>query len=419
MSEINRINLAMHDGNTNVTYDAGLTPEIKIFWSDRLIDLVEPKLVHSQFAQKHPIPSGTGKTIEFRKWSSLPKMLTPLTEGVTPDGQKMRMSVITAHIDQYGGYVETSDILQLTAIDNISSQAIEQIARQAHRSIDTLDRDVMCAGTNVIYANGKSARASLSGADTLKVDDIKRAVRQLKVMNAEPVDSDYVAIIHPDVTYDLTNDPEWKYPHMYVDTENMYSGEIGRIAGVRFVETTEAKKFTVSDDFPAGDSAKVDKYDANTLTITLKGALTVAQANALHGRMVQIGTTTGNFAFVRTAYCDGPVGIIELINAPLLAVPANGNTISDASVGAVEASDSKGRDVYATLVLGANAYGTTEISGGGLEFIAKQLGSAGTADPLNQRATQGWKCTRATKILVEEYMVRIESCSTFNDHIAN
>lgn len=417
MTEINRINLAMFDGNTNVTHDAGLTPEIKIFWSDRLIDLVEPKLVHSQFAQKHPIPSGTGKTIEFRKWSSLPKMLTPLTEGVTPDGQKMSMSVITAHIDQYGGYVETSDILQLTAIDNINSQAIEQIARQAHRSIDTLDRDVMCAGTNVIYAGGKSARASLDGTCTLKVDDIKRAVRQLKVMNAEPYDSDYVAIIHPDVTYDLTNDPEWKYPHQYVDTGEIYSGEIGRIAGVRFVETTEAKKFVVDTNFPS--TAKVASYDETTLTITLQAALTREQATALHGRMIQIGSTAGNFAFVRTAYCDGPAGIIELINAPLLAKPASGNTISDASVGAVESTDSKGRDVYATLILGANAYGTTEISGGGLEFIAKQLGSAGTADPLNQRATQGWKCTRATKILVEEYMVRVESCSTFNDHIAN
>ena len=53
----------------------------------------------------------------------------------------------------------------------------------------------------------------------------------------------------------------------------------------------------------------------------------------------------------------------------------------------------KGRDVYATLIFGDNAYGVTEIRGGGLQHIVKQLGSAGSADPLNQRGTAGY--TRA------------------------
>ena len=52
-------------------------------------------------------------------------------------------------------------------------------------------------------------------------------------------------------------------------------------------------------------------------------------------------------------------------------------------------------DVYSTLILGANAYGITDVEGGGLETIVKQLGSGGTADPLNQRATAGWKATKS------------------------
>ena len=72
-----------------------------------------------------------------------------------------------------------------------------------------------------------------------------------------------------------------------------------------------------------------------------------------------------------------------------------------------------GRDVYATLVFGDNAYGTTELTGGGLQHIVKQLGSAGTADPLNQRATVGWKATKAAARLVEAFMIRIETASTF------
>jgi len=73
----------------------------------------------------------------------------------------------------------------------------------------------------------------------------------------------------------------------------------------------------------------------------------------------------------------------------------------------------KGRDVYSTLVLGSDAYGVTEVTGGGLKNIVKQLGSAGTGDPLDQRATTGWKAIKTAEILVENYMVRIETASTF------
>jgi N4-gp56 family major capsid protein len=88
----------------------------------------------------------------------------------------------------------------------------------------------------------------------------------------------------------------------------------------------------------------------------------------------------------------------------------------------VEASEAKkfekagasGITVYSTLIGGANAYGVTEITGGGLQHIVKQLGSGGSADPLNQRATVGWKATKTAEILVDEYMVRVETGSTFS-----
>ena len=104
--------LTMFAGNTNVTTQTGegqdLSPEMKVFYSDYLIDMAEPELVHDQFGQKHPIPKGRGKTIEFRKYKPLGKALTPLTEGVTPQGQKLHVSTIEATIDQYGGYIESS-----------------------------------------------------------------------------------------------------------------------------------------------------------------------------------------------------------------------------------------------------------------------------------------------------------------------
>ena len=305
--------------NTQTTSTSTLSDEMKVYYSDYLIDNAVPKLVHDQFGQKHPIPKNGGKTIEFRKYSPLPKLLTPLTEGVTPDGQSLTVTTIEATIDQYGGYVTISDMLQLTAIDNNMVQATKLLGNQAGASLDTITREVLNGGTNVVYAGGVTSRSALTANSKLTVDDIKKAVRALKNQNAEKIGDSFVAIIHPDVTYDLTNDPQWQAVKDY-DPKDWYEGEIGKIAGVRFVETTEAKIF------------------------------------------------------------EG--------------------------------------GVYSTLVLGDNAYGVTEVEGGGLQHIVKQLGSAGTADALDQRATVGWKATKVAERLVEQFMVRIESKGTFSGEAA-
>lgn len=65
-------------------------------------------------------------------------------------------------------------------------------------------------------------------------------------------------------------------------------------------------------------------------------------------------------------------------------------------------------DVYSTLIFGMDAYGTTRISGEAMKNIVKPLGSAGSADPLDQRATSGWKATFIAKILNDDFLVRVE-----------
>lgn len=318
MNKILRINLRAFDPdlNTQTTETAGLSPEMKDFYDRTLIHAAEPNLVHAQFGQKRNIPQGKGKTIEFRKFSQLPKALTPLTEGVTPDGRSLEVTAMNATVKQYGDYVTISDVLDLTAIDPMVAEAVKALGFQSGRTLDTVVREVLNAGTNVQYAEGQvTSRAALTADHKLTVKAVKMAVRALKNANAAPIEGDFIGIIHPDIAFDLTEDPEWKYPHQYVDTENIYNGEIGKIAGVRFVETTEAKIF------------------------------------------------------------DG--------------------------------------GVYSTLIFGDNAYGTTEIEGGGLKTIIKQLGSAGTGDPLDQRSTAGWKGILTAIILSDEYMVRVETKSTF------
>lgn len=66
-------------------------------------------------------------------------------------------------------------------------------------------------------------------------------------------------------------------------------------------------------------------------------------------------------------------------------------------------------DVHLAMILGQDYYGITRVAGHALENIVKPLGSGGTADPLNQRATSGWKATFITKRLNEAFAVRIET----------
>ena len=75
--------------------------------------------------------------------------------------------------------------------------------------------------------------------------------------------------------------------------------------------------------------------------------------------------------------------------------------------------------MYSTLIVGKDAFAVTKLEGEGLETIVKQLGSAGANDPLNQRSTVGWKALKAVAILTQQYMVRIETCSHFNEHEEN
>ena len=315
-------NLQLFANELQTTLLPGLSAEMKTFYDMTLIDEAQANLVHDQFGQKRPIPKNGGKTIEFRKFAALAKATTPLVEGVTPDGKGLTVSTITATVAQYGDYITQSDVLELTSLDNTILEATKLLGRQAGLTLDTIVRNVMQSGTNVTYcpkvaADGvETAVTSRSGLDLtcqLTVKVLQQVVAKLRAQNAPTIGGKYVAIIHPYVAYDLMRDPEWIDAHKYAKPDNLYEGEIGEIAGIRFVQTSEAK-----------------------------------------------------------IYSGG---------------------------------------VFGTLVFGEGAYGVTEISGGGLQTIVKQKGSAGTADPLDQRSSVGWKAIKTAELLIPQYLVRVESKS--------
>ena len=386
----------------------GLSPEMRTYYSDYLVDNAEPALVHDRFAQKHNIPTGGGKSIQFRKYDPLPKLTTPIAEGVTPTGQTINMGIVNATVAQYGGYVELTDLLIMTAIDNNLCMATKLLGSQAGRTLDTISREVLVGGTNVQYGEGQvSSRAQLVGGKEegnhyLTVDAVRKAVRFLKNQNAEKIDGAYVAIIHPDCAYDLMSDPNWRYPHQYSDPSAIFEGEIGKIEGVRFIESTEAKIFHAENLCSDSRTLSVAQAVNNASVIKFVGG------NVAEGELVGREVIIGGKKYCVSANTSSEM---TLCTDSTKATFASVTCEADSVIYPGEAG-AEGVDVYATLIFGENAYGTTALADGGLEHIVKQLGSAGSSDPLNQRATVGWKATKVTVRLVEAFMIRIETAAS-------
>lgn len=407
---------------TMTTGTPSLSAEMKEYYEMRLIDNAEPNLVHDQFGDKYPIPKNGGKSIEFRKFSPLPKALKPLTEGVTPDGNSLEVTAVDATINQYGDWVQLSDLLELTAIDRNVEQCTKLLGAQAGRTLDTITREVLCGGTNVMYAplvgeDGAETeitdRAEITADAKLTVDLIFRAAAQLKSMNANPIDGSYVAIVHPYVAYDLMRSPDWIDVHKYADPKSIFTGELGKLGGVRFVESTEAKIFGPEDIIPGMPrlTLKTALNSTGSTEIVLEEAVSEEDAADLTARISAAGDN-GLYVYIGgervklASVTAGAEGSAKLTAA---------TTVKDKTAGAMICGDGAGKDgsaVFCTLVLGANAYGVTEVQGGGLQHIVKQLGYGD--DPLNQRSSCGWKATKAAKRLVEAYMLRIESGNRYS-----
>ena len=389
--------------NMNTQTTGALSAEMKTYYGMELLENAKPALVHNQFAATRGVPVGGGKTVEWRKFGSFEKALTPLTEGVTPDGSGISVSYITKELSQYGDYTTVSDMLDLTAIDDVVLEITDRHGANMGLTLDTVTRNEIQQGTKVIYAPTINAdgsetevlhRYELGKANKLTAALVARAATALKKMNAPTFDGKYVCILHPSVAFDLRNDPDWIAAHQYAAATELFSGEIGELHGVRFVETTEAKIFRGKDLTEKNRNLTVASASTGN-TITVKETL---DANAVGGKFILVG------------------------GKRYLVISSTANTLSLMENVAVSANDSiypaeggaEGGAVYGCLFIGKGAYGVIDLSEG-TEVIVKPRGSSGTADPLDQRSSVGWKGVHAAAILYDEYILRVECGSTYSD----
>lgn len=307
---------------TMVTTTSGLSPTMQSYYDRKMLEHAKTQFVFANYAQKRSIPRNNGKTVQFRRWTLFTANPTTqaLTEGVTPNAQDLAMSEVTATIKPYGAFVEVSDMLDLTAIDDVIGDSSELLSEQLGNVLDMIVRDVVSTTTNIQFAGSKTSDDEITATQKLTVEEVRKAVRTLKKNKARKFTRKggkphYICIVDPDAVYDLQSDSLWQDVSKYSNAEQIYDGELGKMFGVVFVETTNAK-------------------------------------------IVNNGSSYG---------------------------------------------------VHQSFVFGSDSYGVVDVAGqGAIKAIIKPLGSSGTADPLDQRATVGAKVTAFTAcVLNPDWLVSI------------
>ncbi len=378
----------------------------KDYYDRAILEGARTRLVHAKYGQKRSIPLNNGKRVEFRRWNlfDIGSDLCKLEEGVTPAGQSLSQSAVEAEVEQYGAYVELSDLLEDTAYDLVASDSAELLGEQLGTVIEWVTRDALCSGNNVQRAGGKASRGLIAAADTLTTTEIRKAVRTLKKAKARPFPGEgnrrphFICICSPDATYDLQNDALWQDVSKYSGSEAIYSGEIGRIFGVVFVESTESKIVRQAVH------TQVASHTAGSANVVVDEITDAADAFlTLSGAKVTIGSSEYTVASVNQA-----TKTITLSAAVGSAIAAD-TVVYSTEAGAL-ASDKSAADMHFSLVFGKDAYGVVDLEGrGAMQSIVKPRGSAGADDPLDQRSTVGAKVPAyAAKILNDLWLVRIE-----------
>lgn len=195
-----------------------------------------------------------GNQVTFTIYNDLSEATSPLSETADVEAVGLGETQRTVTLAEYGNVVVTTAKLRATSFLDVDMDAANIVGFNAGVSVDTVARDALALGTNVYYARGAnstpSSRGQVEAEDTLDGADVRTITAQLRTANVPTLGGGmYVGMIHPNVSYDFrgaTGASNWRDPHIYVDTNNIYTGEIGAWEGVRFIETPRCKVYTAS-----------------------------------------------------------------------------------------------------------------------------------------------------------------------------
>jgi N4-gp56 family major capsid protein len=159
-------------------------------------------------------------------------------------------------VTEYGNAVSSSELLVQSSFDDIMARTTTLLGRDYALVLDCELRDAALSGTNCVYGSGKPSRAALDGGSVLKVATVKDAIEILATNNAPKWrGQSWICFVHPHQSRTLRDDPAWINASNYGDPSALFTGEIGRIDDVRFIETTLMSNGAAAAGDPGYDAA--------------------------------------------------------------------------------------------------------------------------------------------------------------------
>jgi len=265
---------------------AGYTIKPDAYYDKLLLKMLRQMEFHyAKYAVEKTLPRNYGDTINWRRFNKLTVTKNALTEGVTPDGQQISGSEVTAVIAQYGNVMYFTDIVDLQQLDRIRQEYTVELGYQAKETMDEIVRDVLVAEGSAYFAGGANDVADLVTEAThrVNIDDFRKIVLGMKrgfISGNRKAGGKYVALVAPEIMFSLFDDPKVRDYMDFGQTNGMYAdGMIVDMFGIRFEEVlnspmilTDAGDLVAHDSIVIGEEAyAITKLEGQSLKVITKG----------------------------------------------------------------------------------------------------------------------------------------------------
>lgn len=217
------------------------------FYQKVMLERYLENIEYSKWGKTKNIPKNSGATTSFRRLelpTTLPSTYS-ITEGTTPDGINLTVNKVSATVAQHGAWTKITDYLDMTGLDPLITETAEMFGEHAARVNDNVVKEVLEAGTNVVYANGKVSRVTVAAGDNISYADILKIYETLRTNRAPKIKlpngmMGYVILMHPAVMTFVKQLNEWIEANKFQTPENIKAGIVGELGGLHFIETSEA-----------------------------------------------------------------------------------------------------------------------------------------------------------------------------------
>ena len=251
------------------TTSTNAAPVKNRYYDELFLKVAESNLVHKQLGQiNRQIAAGQGGygsgAVYWTRFANLSTVTSGSGEGTATSAVTLSAVNVTGTTAQLDNAVSISDILAYVSFGDIMKQAVERLAYNAGISIDTKVRTEIANSGTILNAEAAAHYSSITTTGTLAINGVRKAVRSLNRNDAMTLaDGSFVAVIHPDQVYDLQGDTTtggWIDANKYMSNDKLLNGEIGKLYGVRFLETSNGATIAGTTGYAASATIYVASF---------------------------------------------------------------------------------------------------------------------------------------------------------------